>query len=520
MAILMLFPTASALGPGNLFRDYEAGKADFTAGIINTKLGWNETVNGESLEYSEPVDNPPSIFNLTNLQPGDEGATLLEVDTDSNPHWLRMKVKQTGSYGEAFYQLDLASGEVIQNLSKNNLYGSRLQKAIHDNIFHTDRTVYANSNCLDDIEMELINSERKARANFTVELHCSGEKFTLASYNKISGGGWKSDEADEQVLEDYETNELAAGRHSMEIELPSSPHPDNGVALEESLNFRIWRDEGDLEYENNSEELIAEGSAEVINDQLKNKTLLDSDPVKGIQSFAPGSTYIGIAWWIEDTCEIAGETKTFEIGFETSQERKNPEKLHRYFSDTERSIGNTFSVSRDLSCGLCENFEILSYDDGENVRMQKFSENGGSEQLIYSTEIRKGSIKFEHDGGDTLGEDSQVETQTFSITTLDAEDISFRIKAGPENPVEHGLETGEPVSVMDGAFVVELIDIQENQDGSQTYIIDVTSDEQGGNDGSYALSFIEFNFCGDMPDFRGEGEKKGGKPGRGVRNGG
>ncbi len=350
IALLVLFSTASALAPLNFFADYETGKADFTAGTVDTKLGWTELLNDNEIENQSTTDNPSAIFNLTGLEPEDSGSALINVETESNPHWLKFTVNQTGAFGESFYQLDLARGEVIENLSSDNLYGSRLQKAAHGSTFDSDRTVSGSSNCLDDIEIEIKNSERTANASFTVKEECEDEVFTFASYTKISGGGWKQSEAGDQILEDYHSEIYPAGRHSISIDLDSEPHPENGVSLEENLMFQIWIDDGDSEYENNTEKIIAEGTAREIDSALSEGLYLDGGDESFLEGFKAGTTYIGISWRISDTCEIEGESKTFDIGFESYQERNNPDRIESLFSDKEYSLENTFSVSRDISC--------------------------------------------------------------------------------------------------------------------------------------------------------------------------
>lgn len=520
IALLVLASTASALAPGNLFGDQEVGKADFTAGAVDTRLGWTELLNSEEIDTQSTADNPPAIFDLTGIEPGDSGSALINVETESNSHWLKFTMDQTGASGESFYQLDLARGEVIENFSSDNLYGSRLQRAVHGSTFDSDRTVSVSSNCLDDIEIDIKNSERRANASFTVKEKCEDEVFTFASYTKLSGGGWKPGEADDQILVDYYSEVYPAGRHSISIDLDPRPHPENGVALEDNLMFQIWVDDGDSQYENDTEEIVAEGTAREIDSALGEGLYLDGGSESFLEAFEAGTTYIGLNWWVSDTCDIEGESKTFDVGFESFQERNNPDRIEGFFSDREFSLENTFRVSRDISCILCEEFSITSHGTDENVDIEKFDEENESEMVGYTTEITDGGIRFDQVSGDALGEDSEIEHQIFEVTVEDEGDLSFRIKAGPQDPVEYSLtEENLPVEVMNGAFEVELLEVVENSDGSSTYRVKVTSDDRGGKEGSYAMSFIEFNFCGDMPEFRGNSERpeKPGKPDKDSR---
>ena len=507
LALIVPFSVASA----TIFSDLETSEADITAGTVDSKIGWTEILNDQSIDSSEPVDNPPAIFDLQGLNPGDQGSALITVDTEANTHWLKLKMNQTGSYGKAYYQLDFAEGDVIEDLSPDNLYGSRKLKAIHDNTFDPDRTVNFGSNCLEDSSIELVNSENYATANFTLLEACGSKEYTFASYNKLSGGGWKPDEAANQSLVDYKTEVFEPGEHSIKIQLPETPHSSNGVQLEENLNFLIWQDDGDGKYEA-SENVIADGTASEIDEALQQRVLLDSESGNDFDAFQPGEAFLGVKWSIDNTCDIAGETKTFDIGFFSSQERNNPEKIDGLFHDSEESSLNTFSVAEDISCenGVCQEFDILSHDSGDEVSLEKETDNG-QEDVLYQTEIRNGSIKFDQTGGDPLGEDGQEESQVFELEAEDAGNISFRLKAGPDTPEKYDLEEGEPVDVLDGAFTVELVE-KEDENGEQQFLVEAVSDDEGGSN-SPALSFIEFNFCGEFPEFRG-GDKNNNEPGK------
>ncbi len=500
-ALIIPFSVASA----TIFSDLETSEADITAGTVDSKIGWTEILNDQSIDSNEPIDNPPAIFDLQGLKPGDHGSALITVDTEANTHWLKLRMNQTGSYGKAYYQLDFAEGEVIEDLSQDSRYGSRNLKAIHDNTFDPNRTVNFGSNCLEDSSIELVNSENYATANFTLLEACEPKKYTFASYNKLSGGGWKPNEAANQSLVDYETEVFEPGEHSIKIQLPETPHSSNGVQLEENLNFLIWQDDGDGNYEA-SENVIADGTASEIDQALQQRVLLDSESGNDFDAFQPGEAFLGVKWSIDDTCDIAGETKTFDIGFFSSQERNNPEKIDGLFHDSEESSLNTFSVAEDISCenGVCQEFDILSHDSEEEVSLKKETDNG-QEDVLYQTEIRNGSIKFDQTGGDPLGEDGQEESQVFELETEDGENISFRLKTGPDTPEKYDLEEGEPVDVLNGAFTVELVE-KEDENGEQQFMVEVVSDDESGTD-SPALSFIEFKFCGEFPEFS-EGDDK------------
>lgn len=505
VAALLLLIVPLSVATGTIFSDLETSSTDFTAGTLDSKIGWTETLNHEPVESREPENDPPAIFDFENLQPGDHGSALITVDTSSNPHWLKLRINQTGAYGKAFYQLDFAEGEVIQNLSEDNLYGSRNLKAVHDNTFDSDRELNFGSSCLEGASIDLINSDNYAIANFTLKESCAPKKYTFASYNKLSGGGWKPDEAANQTLFDYSTEEFDAGEHSVKIQLPETPHSSNGVQLEEELEFLVWQDDGDGIHDS-TENVLANGTASDINQELGDGIVLDSVPGNSIDAFPSGEAQLGIRWSIDNTCEVVGEAKVFDIGFFSSQERNNPDREDLLFHDSEESSGNTFSVGEEVSCGteVCQDSRVLSHSPEEEISLEKETAEG-QEEVVYTTEIRDGTIKFDQTGGDPLGEDGNEESQEFIVNTEEAGNPSFRLKAGPDTPEKHSLENGEPVEVMDGAFTVELVE-KIDEGGEQEFQVKVTSDSEGGSE-SPALSFVEFNFCGEFPQFRGSGDK-------------
>lgn len=101
--------------------------------------------------------------------------------------------------------------------------------------------------------------------------------------------------------------------------------------LGEHLMFTIWSDDGDNVLQED-ENVIFEGTAHELSEQsqISEGLLLDSDPsTEEVEAFPASETkYTGIKWEIplETGNEIQGDSKTFDIGFYTEQERHNPQE--------------------------------------------------------------------------------------------------------------------------------------------------------------------------------------------------
>jgi predicted ribosomally synthesized peptide with SipW-like signal peptide len=130
-----------------------------------------------------------------------------------------------------------------------------------------------------------------------------------------------------------QTSNLENGCTEPESEVDNSCNdPGQGEGeLGEHLEFTIWADDGDNTLQDD-EEVIFEGTAHELSEQseLSDGLLLDSNPeTEEVEAFPGEETkYVGVKWNVplETGNEIQGDSKTFDIGFYTEQERHNPQE--------------------------------------------------------------------------------------------------------------------------------------------------------------------------------------------------
>jgi predicted ribosomally synthesized peptide with SipW-like signal peptide len=143
----------------------------------------------------EPVEEPPQ-------EPGEENETV-------------------------YYQVDLATGEVINNLSQQTyngrgdmigwFHGSSEMPKDNETIYSGDQL----PDCINEASEYTVEGDQ-ASINFTVDeaSKCqTGTNVTIVSYVKPFPG-WIADRAGEQEVFDYTTENLDAGEHTHTVELP------------------------------------------------------------------------------------------------------------------------------------------------------------------------------------------------------------------------------------------------------------------------------------------------------------
>lgn len=522
IAVAMSSPTPT----GAELSDFDRpGDNEYESGTLDISVGWNETVNGQPVENVSKGDDPGAIFNVSNIEPGDNGTAVVNFTGETNPYWLEFSVNQTaGPELPAYYQVDFVEGEVIEQLDHpDSLYGDRKIDWKHGNVLDPSytRSDPRDSGCVDTRKMDFDHESYEVNVSFKLD-GCGGEKqLTLASYEKPSGGGWKPDEADEQELVDSETAEYADGEwHSVTVDLPE---PGNGIG--DALQFLVWYDgDGDGERDG-GETVIANDTAHEVGQQLSYGRLLDAAPSSQNQlAFGDQQNHIGFSWRLpveeefEDVCSFQDQKKVFDIGFNASQERNNPGADlvgELGFNDKEVSIDNSFETGSFPSCTVCEEVDFPGLGDQETFGKTWNGSDTG--ETVYGTEVKNGSVKFEADGGDQLGEDAALEAQIFKFTAESStSEIPFRIKdGGGPDAEEYNLSgVNDTVEAIGGDFNVTLLSMEDNGDGTTTYRIEVVATPSEEGDSFYALSFIQFSLCGELP------ERKGGSGGGPPRGGG
>lgn len=134
---------------------------------------------------------------------------------------------------ETFYQVDLAGGEPIQNLSESTYHSEgRMQRYIHgapgDAISKQSepdqvKTGTGSVDCVDSEPFTVNKEEDTATVEFEVlnkTPECgTGTKLSLVSYEKPYPG-WIAERAGEQKIFDSETVRYDPGNHSMTVDIP------------------------------------------------------------------------------------------------------------------------------------------------------------------------------------------------------------------------------------------------------------------------------------------------------------
>lgn len=161
-----------------------------------------------------PTTEPPTTEPPTTEQPTTEPPTT-EPPTTETP--------DTPGEGE-YYQVDLAQGDVIENLGEGDddfysdqgrlirfLHGSSDEPVVREGDSVTlDEEI---DDCVDDADIDIEDST--ATATFTIPDGCALE-ITLASYSK-PGSGWSREMADDQELIEYDTDTYGPGTYTVSV---------------------------------------------------------------------------------------------------------------------------------------------------------------------------------------------------------------------------------------------------------------------------------------------------------------
>ncbi len=181
----------------------------------------------------------------------------------------------------------------------------------------------------------------------------------------------------------------------------------------------------------------------------------------------PGGEINDLTWHIGDL--LAGEFATLIFGISVSCVAGDPVVI--WPEDTNGAISHPIT---------------RTYYDGSP-----------DETVYYRVVAVAGNIvKFEDCEPDGLGEDGEVETDTFVITVLGGSlTVTVGTKAGSD-PEEWSTLTGIGDTVVDSkGFTITIEDIVDIGGGENNYIISITSDNvPGGGGGTKALSHTTFDF--------------------------
>jgi len=182
---------------------------------------------------------------------------------------------------------------------------------------------------------------------------------------------------------------------------------------------------------------------------------------------APGGEINDLTWYIGDL--LAGEIATLTIEISISCVAGDPVVI--WPEDTNGAVSHPIT---------------RSYYDGSP-----------DETVYYRVVALAGNIvKFEDSEPEVLGEDGEVETDTFIITVLGGSlTVTVGTKAGSD-PEEWSTLTGIGDTVVDSkGFTITIEDIVDIGGGKKNYIITITSDDvPGGHGGTKALSHTTFDF--------------------------
>ena len=120
----------------------------------------------------------------------------------------------------------------------------------------------------------------------------------------------------------------------------------------------------------------------------------------------------------------------------------------------------------------------------------------GSETVYYTVEHMYNSrvVKFEDCIPDGLGEDGEIETDTFVIIVSDGITAVLVTTVAGVNKDSIILQGVGDTIVDDNGFTITLVSITDLGGGQKEYTFEVTSDDIEGGQGSPALSHIEFDF--------------------------
>ena len=446
----------------------------------------------------------------------DRYKVVIEVVSDEDNHTPGLDGLNIDFCGNlSYYQLDFAEGEVIQELGEQGFYGSRLITAIHGNTIDGRSGGWGSNQCVETDHFETDLDERTVTINFTVKEGCT-KTLTFATYEKPSGGGYKSNEVDQQVLIDFHTEEYSEGSHSITINLPPRPlHGSTTTASEDltedkgelgdALMFTLWYDDGDnIKQENES--VFFNGTAhELDQSEIGDGFLLDANLSKfGTQQLFNEPLFIGFKWWLpkETQCNVQTDSKTFDFKWSAKQERHNPFQLidtPNFLGDEEYSADNYFEAGEFPDCqetGECG--PIKDLEDGGSYTVTRTGDNGEYDANYEITRDSNHSVKFEDPDVDGLGEDGAMESEMFTVRVYGEsnETVYVKTKAGQFEGTAMLQGEGDTVIDTSNLWTLELVEVNHIGDYTE-FKIKVTSDSEEGS-ASPALSHIEFRFCEPM----------------------
>lgn len=264
----------------------------------------------------------------------------------------------------------------------------------------------------------------------------------------------------------------------------------NAAGLGKYLDFRIWYDNGDGKYGN--ETVLFEGNGTELS---RLDTLLDANrSLNRTSYFNPETSYLGISWNLSNTsCSIQNRSTEFDFELSTQQagHNRHPGTIDNLFSDTE-TVESLLQAANYSSCGVCAS--VLAPSGTKTVPR---IDGNSTLKPEYTVEQKGDEVKFEDatiDGEEQgLGEEGEVQTDVFNVTTLKGNrKVRVETKAGQFS--DGVMLAGENDSGhTDPGFRVELRDVNE-EDEKTEYVFSVTSDSEEGKE-SPALSHVTFKFC-------------------------
>lgn len=440
---------------------------------------------------------------------------IIEVTSDSNDQTSGLTGLNADFCGNlSYYQIDFVQGEVIQELGEQGIYGPRKVFSFHGNTIEGSSGKGGSDQCVESKRFATNLEERTVTINFTVKSGCN-QTYTFASYEKPSGGEWKPDEADQQVLIDFDTSKYTDGDYSRTINLPQRPVNNNQGEnvtdeteekgeLGDALRFTLWYDDGDNKLESD-ESVFFNGTAhELDQSDIGNGFLLDANLSEfGEQQVTDKPLFIGFKWLLPENtqCNVQTDSKKFDFKFSAKQERHNLLKLIEtpmFLGDQEYSADNYFEAGEFAECekngGVCG--PIKDLEDGTKYSVTRTTDQGIEEVKYHVTRDSNNSVKFEDPVNENqLGEDGEMESEVFTVSVYGETNETVYVKTKAGQFEGSAMLQGEGDTVIDTSnlWTLELVEINDKGDHTE-FKIKVTSDSEEGRE-SPALSNILFQFC-------------------------
>jgi len=96
--VIGLVGAASGATTTSLFSDTETSEDNtFTTGALDLKVDWEESYNGEKVDTQPKTDNPGTIFEFSDIKPGDHGEATVSLHQAGNPGYVWLDVNQTAN---------------------------------------------------------------------------------------------------------------------------------------------------------------------------------------------------------------------------------------------------------------------------------------------------------------------------------------------------------------------------------------------------------------------------------------